>query len=202
LRDDNWPKCGPLLGRNTTLCGKVAKLPRSGSWPCSERPSIGRITLCACWRPLDSQDEKTFRRELESATASTLTAARRLTLRFRVFAGGDRFGRFRLHGGGEQVGLAQRMESVAPPGEGDGSASPRRGWLWSGDWGEYELVKIKGARAGACPVALAWRRHRADGGPNDLVGRAVGRCSAVGLDGARNRCHGAVVGVFGPPGHW
>jgi class 3 adenylate cyclase len=106
---------------------------------------------------------------------------------------------------GEQVGMAQRMESVAPPGGVMLSASTARLVEGTAALGEREFVHIKGAVE---PVAA----HRLLGVGNQhcAVGRAestlVGRrweLSAVeslldrAVDGDGD---GAVVGVVGPPG--
>jgi adenylate cyclase len=104
---------------------------------------------------------------------------------------------------GEQVGMAQRMESVAPPGGVMLSASTARLVDDAATLGESELVQIKGAHA---PVPARQLLSMGDG--HRAVGRAesnlVGRrweLSAVEslLDRALDR-HGAVVGVVGPPG--
>jgi len=104
---------------------------------------------------------------------------------------------------GEQVGMAQRMESVAPPGGVMLSTSTARLVEDVATLGESELVQIKGADA---PVAA--RRLLGTGAGHRAVGRAesnlVGRrweMSAV--EGLLDRAvdgHGAVVGVVGSPG--
>src|SRR6201995_4842713 len=103
---------------------------------------------------------------------------------------------------GEQVGMAQRMESVAPPGGVMLSDSTARLVEGTAALGERELVHIKGAGE---PVAA----HRLGGGRRDgtmrraesnLVGRR-GEMSAVeGLLARAVDGHGAVTGVVGPPG--
>ena len=103
---------------------------------------------------------------------------------------------------GEQVGMAQRMESVAPPGGVTLSASTARLVENTATLGERELVDIKGADE---PVVA----HRLVGIRQDRVIRSaesnlVGRrweMSAVEalLDRAVDG-HGAVIGVVGPPG--
>ena len=61
---------------------------------------------------------------------------------------------------GEQVGMAQRMESVAPPGGVMLSASTARLVDGAAALGEPELVRIKGAdRAGARPSAVGHGRR-------------------------------------------
>jgi class 3 adenylate cyclase len=103
---------------------------------------------------------------------------------------------------GEQVGMAQRMESVAPPGGVMVSESTARLVGTSALLGETEQVHIKGA---ADPVPA----HR-------LLGMATGRQTAraepsfVGrqwelgaLNGVLERSingNGSIVGVVGPPG--
>ena len=91
---------------------------------------------------------------------------------------------------GEQVGMAQRMESVAPPGGVMLSASTARLVDSSAAMGEAELVQIKGADE---PVAAhrllgIGDRHRAVGrAESNLVGRqwemaaAEGSCSAPSM---------------------
>src|ERR1700761_5705897 len=104
---------------------------------------------------------------------------------------------------GEQVGMAPRMESIAPP---DGvmlSESTARLVDGAATLGESELVQIKGVDA---PVK-AWRLlgigegHRAAGrAESNLVGR---RWEVSAVEGLLERAidgHGAVVGVVGSPG--
>lgn len=103
---------------------------------------------------------------------------------------------------GVQVGMAQRMESVAPPGGVMLSASTARLVDGLAAMGEAELVHIKGAGE---PVRVhrllgVGEPHRADRAEADLVGRR-GELSVV--EGLLERAidgHGAVVGVVGPPG--
>ena len=72
-----------------------------------------------------------------------------------VIAGEVGSGPFGYTAVGEQVGMAQRMESVAPPGGVMLSASTARLVDGSAILGEAELVQIKGAgAAGACPAAV------------------------------------------------
>jgi class 3 adenylate cyclase len=104
---------------------------------------------------------------------------------------------------GEQVGMAQRMESVAPPGGVMLSASTARVVEGAATLGEPEMLRVKGADE---PVAaqrlLGMReRHRAGGrAESTLVGR---RWEMSAVDGLLERAidgHGAVVGVVGSPG--
>ena len=105
---------------------------------------------------------------------------------------------------GEQVGMAQRMESVAPPGGVMLSASTARLVDGAAALGEPELVRIKGADE---PVAA--RRLLGMGEQHRAVGRCRSRIWSVGewemsaVEGLLDRAvdgHGAVVGVVGPPG--
>ena len=104
---------------------------------------------------------------------------------------------------GEQVGMAQRMESVAPPGGVMLSASTARLVDGAAALGEPELVQIKGADE---PVAAhrllgMGERHRAVGrAESNLVGRRWEMSAVEGLLDRAVDGHGAVVGVVGPPG--
>ena len=104
---------------------------------------------------------------------------------------------------GEQVGLAQRMESVAPPGGVMLSESTARLVEHVVMLGEPEWVRIKGADD---PVSA--RRLVAIGPRDGLVGRAeaplVGRgWEMAAVDALLERAiggRGGVVNVVGPPG--
>src|SRR6476620_10119720 len=120
-----------------------------------------------------------------------------------VIAGEIGSGSFGYTAVGEQVGMAQRMESVAPPGGVMLSASTARLVDGSAALGEAELVQIKGADD---PVAAhrllgMGERHRAVGrAQSTLVGRRWEMSAVQGwLDRAVDG-HVAVVGVVGPPG--
>src|SRR5271156_4988620 len=120
-----------------------------------------------------------------------------------VIAGGMGSGQFGYATVGEQVGMAQRMESVAPPGGVMLSASTARLVEGAASLGELELVRIKGAEE---PVPV--RRllgmadgHRAAGrAESNLVGRGWEMAAVEGLLERAIDGHGAVVGVVGPPG--
>ena len=120
-----------------------------------------------------------------------------------VIAGEIGSGSFGYTAVGEQVGMAQRIESVAAPGGVMLSASTARLVDGAAALGEPAMVRIKGAEE---PVAAhrllgIGERHRAVGRvESNLVGRRW-EMSAVEslLDRALDR-HGAVVGVAGPPG--
>ena len=103
---------------------------------------------------------------------------------------------------GAHVGMAQRMESVAPPGGVMLSASTGRLVASVVELGELEMVRIKNVEQ---PVPA--RRLLS---PTTKRGRGRGQSTLVGRDGDVNalRSHmdrslngeGAVVGVVGPPG--
>jgi class 3 adenylate cyclase len=104
---------------------------------------------------------------------------------------------------GEQVGMAQRMESVAPPNGVMLSASTARLVEGAATLGESELVQIKGADAPlpAHRLLAMGEGHRTGGrAESNLVGR---RWEMSAVDGLLDRAidgHGAVVGVVGSPG--
>ncbi len=105
---------------------------------------------------------------------------------------------------GEQVGMAQRMESVAPPGGVILSASTARLVDSSAALGEAEFVQIKGTDE---PVrvhrllSVGERRHDVGRDESTLVGRRRELSAVEGLlDRAVGGHHGAVIGVVGPPG--
>src|ERR1700742_2722802 len=120
-----------------------------------------------------------------------------------VIAGEIGSGPFGYTAIGEQVGLAQRMESVARPGGVMLSASTARLVDGAATLGESELVQIKGADAPVPARRLLGmgEGHRAGGRPESkLVGRrwemsAVEALLERSVDG-----HGAVVTVVGSPG--
>ena len=104
---------------------------------------------------------------------------------------------------GEQVGMAQRMESVAPPGGVMLSASTARLVEGAAGLGESELVVIKGAEA---PVPARRLLGMGDGqraarrAESNLVGRRWEMAAVEGLLDRAVEGHGAVVGVVGSPG--
>jgi class 3 adenylate cyclase len=120
-----------------------------------------------------------------------------------VIAGEIGSGSFGYTAIGEQVGMAQRMESVAAPGGVMLSASTARLVEGAAALGESELVQIKGVEE---PVA-AYRllgigeQHRAVGrAESNLVGRRWELSTAEGLLDRAIDGHGGVVGVVGSPG--
>jgi class 3 adenylate cyclase len=120
-----------------------------------------------------------------------------------VIAGEIGSGPFGYTAVGEQVGMAQRMESVAPPGGVMLSASTARLVEGAATLGESELVQIKGADAPlpAHRLLAMGEGHRTGGrAESNLVGRhwemaAIEALLERAIDG-----HGAVVTVVGSPG--
>jgi class 3 adenylate cyclase len=103
---------------------------------------------------------------------------------------------------GEQVGMAQRMESVAPPGGVMVSESTARLVEDAANLGEVELVRIKGSDD---PVPARRLLAISTGrGPNRVETSLVGRQWEMGaLSGLLDRAgngKGCVVGMVGPPG--
>ncbi len=120
----------------------------------------------------------------------------------RVIAGEIGSGSFGYTAVGEQVGMAQRMESVAPPGAVMLSASTARLVDGAAALGEPEMVRIKGADEPVAAQRLLGmeEQHRAVGrAESNLVGRRWEMSAAEGLLQRAVDGHGAVVGVVGPP---
>jgi class 3 adenylate cyclase/tetratricopeptide (TPR) repeat protein len=120
-----------------------------------------------------------------------------------VIAGEIGSGSFGYTAIGEQVGMAQRMESVAPPGGVMLSASTARLVDSSAALGEAELVQIKGADEPVRAHRLLGigDRHRGVGrAQSNLVGRRWEMSAVEGLLDRAIDGHGAVVGVVGPAG--
>ncbi len=104
---------------------------------------------------------------------------------------------------GEQVGMAQRMESVAPPGGVMLSESTARLVDSSAVLGEPEMVHIKGSDqpvAGRRLLGVPERDRRVASAESTLVGR---RWEMAAIEAPLERAvdgHGAVVTVVGSPG--
>ena len=104
---------------------------------------------------------------------------------------------------GDQVGMARRMQSVAPPGGVMPSASSARLVENSAILGEPEIVQIKGADEPVAAQRLSGmeERHRAaTRAESNLVGR---RWKLSALESLLDRTvdgHGAVIRVAGPSG--
>src|SRR5271157_2971164 len=104
---------------------------------------------------------------------------------------------------GEQVGMAQRMESVAPPGGVMLSASTARLVEGAATLGEPEMLRVKGADEPVAAQRLLGMGdgHRAAGrAESTLLGRRWEMAAVEGLLDRATDGHGAVVGVVGSPG--
>jgi len=104
---------------------------------------------------------------------------------------------------GEQVGLAQRMESVAPPGGVMLSASTARLVDGAAALGAPEMVRIKGANEPVTAYRLLGigEKHRGvERAESSLVGRRWEMAAVESLLDRAIDGHGAVVAVVGPPG--
>ncbi|MDT5147210.1 MAG: hypothetical protein QOC58_1855 [Mycobacterium sp.] len=120
-----------------------------------------------------------------------------------VIAGEIGSGPFGYTAIGSQVGMAQRMESVAPPGGVMLSASTARLIEGAGTLGAAELVRIKGSDV---PVpahrllGVSERDRRAPGAQSALVGRRSEMAVVEALLRLAIEGHGSVVTVVGSPG--
>ena len=120
-----------------------------------------------------------------------------------VIAGEIGSGPFGYTAVGEQVGMAQRMESAASPGAVMLSASTARLVEGAAILGDAELVQIKGADA---PVparrllSVSDRDRLVAGSQSALVGRRWEMAAVEGLLDRAIDGHGAVVSVVGAPG--
>lgn len=120
-----------------------------------------------------------------------------------VIAGEIGSGPFGYTAVGEQVGMAQRMESVAPAGGVVLSESTARLVGSAAVLGDTEMVRIKGKDTPVRARRLLGMddRHRAGGrAESNLVGR---QWEVAGVEALLNRAidgHGAVMGVVGLPG--
>lgn len=104
---------------------------------------------------------------------------------------------------GEQVGMAQRMESVAPPGGVMLSVSTARLVDGAAALGEPELVRIKGADEPVIAhrlLGMGDRRRATERAESNLVGRRREMSVVEGLLDRALGGHGAVVKVVGEPG--
>jgi class 3 adenylate cyclase len=104
---------------------------------------------------------------------------------------------------GEQVGMAQRMESIAAPGGVMLSASTARLVDGAATLDEPELVRIKGTNEPVTAYRLLGMgdRHRAtERAEPNLVGRLREMSAVEGLLDRALGGHGAVVEVVGEPG--
>jgi len=120
-----------------------------------------------------------------------------------VIAGEIGSGPFGYTAVGEQVGMAQRMESAAAPGGVMLSASTAQLVDDAATLGESELVRIKGVEEPVAAHRLLGMGdgHRAVGrAESSLVGRRWEMSAVEGLLERAIDGHGAVVGVVGSPG--
>jgi class 3 adenylate cyclase len=120
-----------------------------------------------------------------------------------VIAGEIGSGPFGYTAVGEQVGMAQRMESVAPPGGVMLSESTARLVEGAATLGEVERVRIKGTDQPACAQRLLGApegRQAVGRAESNLVGRRWELSTVEGLLDRAIDGHGVVVGVVGSPG--
>jgi class 3 adenylate cyclase len=104
---------------------------------------------------------------------------------------------------GEQVGMAQRMESVAPPGAVMLSDSTARLVERAVGLGEPQMVRIKGAEEPARArrlLSVAAQPHRTDASYSPLVGREWEVAALAAMLDRSVGGRGSVVGVAGAPG--
>ena len=104
---------------------------------------------------------------------------------------------------GEQVGMAQRMESIAPPGAVMLSDSTARLVEGAAVLGEPEMVRIKGAED-AVParrlLSVAAQHQRAGSSYSTLVGREWELTTLAAMLDRSMAGRGSVVAVVGPAG--
>jgi class 3 adenylate cyclase len=120
-----------------------------------------------------------------------------------VIAGEIGSGSFGYTAVGEQVGMAQRMESAAPPRGVMLSASTARLVEDAAALGEVERVRIKGTEQRVCAqrlLGVSERRHALGRAESALVGRQWEMGAVEGLLELVIDGHGAVGEVVGPPG--
>jgi class 3 adenylate cyclase len=120
-----------------------------------------------------------------------------------VIAGEIGSGPFGYTAVGEPVGIAQRMESVAPPGGVMLSASTARLVEGAATVGEPEMLRVKGADepvVGQRLLGIGERHRAAWRGESSLVGRRWEMSAVEGLLERAIAGDGGVVGVVGSPG--
>ena len=185
--------------------GTVGKFHRRRrSWRCSARRWRWRTTLFApAWRRWGFRTRRSgLPSTSKTATVWNCSCGSGLNSG-QVIAGEIGSGPFGYTAVGEQVGMAQRMESVAPPGGVMLSASTARLVDGAAALGEPEMVRIKGADEPVAAQRLLGMgdRHRAvERAESNLVGRRWEMSAVEGLLDRAVDGHGAVVGVVGPPG--
>ena len=120
-----------------------------------------------------------------------------------VIAGEIGSGSFGYTAVGEQVGMAQRMESVAPPGAVMLSESTAGLVDGAAALDEPEIVRIKGADEPVTVyrlLGIAEPQRAVGRAESNLVGRRWEMSAGEGLLDRAIDGHGAVVGVVGSPG--
>jgi class 3 adenylate cyclase len=120
-----------------------------------------------------------------------------------VIAGEIGSGSFGYTAVDEQVGMAQRMESIAPPGGVMLSASTARLVDGLAALGAPQMVEIKGTDEPVLArrlLGMGERHHLIERVESNLVGRRWEMSAVEGLLHRAVDGHGAVVGVVGPPG--
>jgi class 3 adenylate cyclase len=121
----------------------------------------------------------------------------------RVITGEMGSGAFGYTAIGEQVGIAQRMEAVAPPGAVMLSASTARLVDEAAVLDEPELVRIKGSDEPVVArrlISIGKVHHAERRDESPLVGRRWELSAIEGLLESAIDGHGTVVGLVGPPG--
>ena len=157
----------------------------------------------ACLAALGIQDE-TARLATEVKDRDGIDLRLRVGLNSgQVIAGEIGSGPFGYTAVGEQVGMAQRMESAAPPGGVMLSASTARLVEHAAVLGEPELVSIKGRDEPVTAHRLLGvaADHESTGSAQPtLVGRDVELHTITGMLDRSVSGHGCVIGVAGPAG--
>jgi class 3 adenylate cyclase len=157
----------------------------------------------ACWAALGVQQEAKWL-AVEVRERDGVDLQMRVGLNSgQVVAGEIGSGPFGYTAVGEQVGMAQRMESAAPAGEVLLSTSTARLVDGVAVLGQPELIRIKGADKPVSAQRLLGMggQHRDAGRiESNLVGRRWEMFAAEELLGRAFDGHGAVVGFLGAPG--
>ncbi|MGB3475130.1 MAG: adenylate/guanylate cyclase domain-containing protein [Mycobacterium sp.] len=157
----------------------------------------------ACLAALDIQEESK-RLAVEVAERDGIELRLRVGLNSgEVIAGGIGSGQFGYAAVGEQVGMAQRMESVAPPGGIMLSTSTAGLVEGTAALGDVEWVRIKGASEPVPARRLLGmaERHRAvRRAESSLIGRRGELATVAAMVDRAVHGHGAVASVVGAPG--
>ncbi|MFN8033556.1 MAG: adenylate/guanylate cyclase domain-containing protein [Mycobacterium sp.] len=201
LMSDVFDVCSDVVGR---YGGTVDKFTGDGVMAVFGAPvALEDHAIRACMAALDiHRDGRRVSEEAESRDGVSLRL--RIGLNSgKVIAGGVGSRSNTYTTVGDQVGMAQRMESVATPGGVVLSESTARLVAGATVLGERRLVRIKGAdtEVGVYDLlSVTSRQERPLAVVSHLVGREweMGALSAL-LDRAA-RGHGCVAGVSGPPG--